>query len=158
MLLVTRLAPPNVEAAKQGQWLARLGGQWLPGKRRVAAVSGLAAGALPQGKESGNPWGHRAPTTNGLFTHRRLGEGAGMHSLLCRAQRRNGAWAQACWESGEGGTQPERPGVGMVASNSTLLAGLFRKDPRGAWETPGVLYALCSACVATAAVMAHSYY
>lgn len=102
----------------------------------------LAAGALLQGMESRNPQGHRAPTINHLFTRRSLGEGAGMRSLLCKAQRRKGTWAQLAERVGkEEGTEPKRPGVGMVTSNSTLPPGLWREGTRGAWETPSVLRA-----------------
>lgn len=86
------------------------------------------------------PSGAQSPTINHLFTHGSLGEGAGMRSLLCKAQRRNGTWAQLAERVGmEEGTQPKRPGVGMVESNSTLPPGLWREGTRGAWETPSVL-------------------
>lgn len=113
MLLVTRLAPPSVEAAGT---VAGMGG-WTLVARETACSGcvwpGLAAGALLQGMESRNLQGHRAPTINHLFTH-----GVGKHSLLCKAQRRNGTWVQLAESVGkEEGIQPKRPGVGMVASN-----------------------------------------
>lgn len=106
--------------------------------------------------ESRNPQGHRAPTINHLFTYGSLGEGAGMRSLLCKAQRRNGTWAQLAERVGkEEGTQPKRPTVGMVASNSTPTPGgvVEGGDKRGLGNTQ---HAPCLICLATAAVMAHS--
>lgn len=61
---------------------------------------------------------------------------------MCKAQRRNGTWAQLAERVGkEEGTKPKRPGVGMVTSNSTLPWGCGGGGTRGAWETPSVLRA-----------------
>lgn len=86
----------------------------VAGETATATRSGLAAGALWQGVEPERPRGPRAPTASQLSTHRGLGKGVGMLSLLCMAGRRTETWAQTFREAGERAGNPTWRGEARV--------------------------------------------
>lgn len=99
LLPITRLAPPGLQAAGRVADAA--------GLTMVAGETALSHQVWPGSwcplarHRARGPWERRAPTTSQLFTHQRLGDSVGIWSLLCRAQRRNEMWAQACVGGGK---------------------------------------------------------